>query len=194
MAFGEAASQEVRLVGKLAPVAKLRVSTISPPGPDVMILQAEDGRPSGVRITEVGVQVGHVAGQVTLTTGVEAPRELTLLYSWNVSGNLTVDPTNPFLDLRAPAPGVVVRVKSSRKDFRLTAAEIPAGPFVASVENAGDEYAVRVNATAARGASADGRGFLGKLRLVSNDPAEPIKDVPLFALGPLPHQVTERPR
>jgi hypothetical protein len=201
MAFGETDSQEVRLVGKLARAASLRVVTVNPPGPDVAILPAEGDEPAGVRVSDVGRRVGYEAGQVTLATGVDDPKELTLLYSRNVPGNLTVDPTNPYVDLRAPEPGVVVRVTSSRKDFQLTRAEILDGPFAAHVErDPSGGYAVHVTPqSAARpgvdrpqpdkaGPASQQRGFLGKLRLVSNDPAEPTKDLPLFALGPLPRR------
>jgi hypothetical protein len=196
MAFGETASQEVRLVGKLAGAASLRVVTVNPPGPDVAILSAEADKPAGVRVSDVGRRVGYEAGQVTFATGVDDPKELTLLYSRKVPGNLTVDPTNPYLDLRAPEPGVVVRVTSSRKDFQLTRAEILDGPFSARVERApSGGYAVHVTPAKSAGREGQGepgpdsqRGFLGKLRLVSNDPAEPNKDLPLFALGPLPRR------
>jgi hypothetical protein len=188
MAFGETAVEEVRLVGRRASSAHLRIVSVLPPGPDVVIVPAEGLTPEGVRVTDTGSKVGHQAGQITLATGLDDPNELTLLYSWAVAGNLTVDPTNPFLDTRAPDPSVAVRVQSSRQDFRLERVEILAGPFVASVERDGTGlggYSVRVSPVPSHSDGSTQRGFVGQLRLVSNDPAEPTKDVPLFALGPL---------
>ncbi len=186
MAFGETGTEEVRLVGTLAASAHLRILSVRPPGPDVVVLPAQGLTPEGVRVTHTGSEVGHQAGQVTLATGLLDPQELTLLYSWAVSGNLKLDPTNPFLDMRAPDPSVAVRVQSRRQDFRLNRVEILEGPFVASAErDDGGVYSVRVNPASSASDDSPQRGFVGKLRLVSNDPAEPIKDVPLFALGPL---------
>src|SRR5450432_3240604 len=92
-------SAEVRLVGHVAATAELSVESIDPSGPDVTVLAAEETRPQGVRVTMVGTRVGQRAGQVTLSTGLDDPKKLTLLYSWEVAGYLTVDPTNPFVDL-----------------------------------------------------------------------------------------------
>jgi hypothetical protein len=122
---------------------------------------------------------------VQVATGLEQPRTLTLLYSSQVLGNMSVDPTNPFIDLRAPGPvGVKVRVTSRRPDFRLDAARMVEGPFEASFvrDETGRAYVVNVGLRHDR-LPDDQRGLLGTLRLVSNDPAEPEKDVPLFALG-----------
>ena len=187
LAVGEQDSQEVRLNGRLAMSARLAVEAVDPPGPDVVVVPAQDDRPQGLRLTVVGSQVGRAAGQVRAATGLAKPKELTLLYSWQVIGNLTVDPTNPYIDLRAPPPiGVVVKVSSSRPDFRLDDAWVVEGPFEASF--ARDEpargYSVRVQVDPSRIAGGQ-RGLSGTLRLVSNDPSEPRKDVPLFALGSL---------
>ena len=187
LAFGETRSGEVRLMGKLAAAARLSVKTVDPPGPSVTILSAEGPLPQGVRVTVAGSEVGRRAGQVSLATGLADPKELTVLYSWQVLGNLNVDPTNPFIDLRAPPPvGVDVRVASRLKDFRLDQAQIVSGPFQATVarDDAAGGYVVHVSAVDS-GSNDDSRGTLGTIRLLSNDPAEPQKDVQVFALGPL---------
>jgi len=187
LAFGETRSEEVRLMGKLAAAARLSVKAIDPPGPRVTILPAEGTRPQGVRVTVTGSEVGRRAGQVSLATGLADPKELTVLYSWQVLGNLNVNPTNPFIDLRAPPPvGVDVRVTSRLKDFRLDQAQIVSGPFQATVarDDADGGYVVHVSAVDP-GSYDDSRGTLGTIRLLSNDPAEPRKDVQVFALGPL---------
>jgi hypothetical protein len=194
LAFGEKGSEEIRLMGKLASAARLTVETIDPPGPDVTILPADGAQPQGVRVTMVGTQVGQRAGQVSLATGLNEPKELTILYSWKVVGDLTVDPTNPFIDLRAPPPvGVAIHVTSSRKDFRLDQAQMVDGPFQASFvrDQAAGGYTVHV--TVADSGSSDGsRGSVGTLRLISNDPAEPRKDIQVLALGPLQRGVLRR--
>jgi hypothetical protein len=187
LAFGETRSDEIRLVGRLAAAARLSVKSVDPPGPVVTVLPAEGTRPQGVRITMVGTAVGQTAGQVTLSTGLDDPKEITCLYSGKVVGHLTVDPTNPFIDLRAPPPaGVAIHVTSDRKDFRLDRAQIVDGPFEASVgrDAATGGYAVQVT-LAPSGSNDSSRGAVGTLRLFSNDPAEPRKDVKVFALGPL---------
>jgi hypothetical protein len=183
--FGEKASDEVRLIGRLATTAHLKVESIQPPGPEVVVLPAEAEKPQGVRVTISGTRVGTVAGQVSIATGVENPKTLTLLYSSHVVGNLTVVPTNPFIDFHAPGPiGVVMHVTSRRGDFGLTDARIVEGTFEASFarDDAGEGYAVTIHVRIDQ-IPEEQRGLLGKLRLVSNDPAEPQKDVPIFALG-----------
>lgn len=184
-AFGEKAMGEVRLVGRLAATARLKVESIDPPGPEVAIMPSEGEKPEGVRVTLTGTRVGTLAGQVSLTTGVARPSTLTLLYSSQVLGNVSVEPTNPLLDLHALGPaGVSVRVTSRRQDFRVDRAWVAEGPFEASLarDDAGLGYVVRVVVRADQ-VSGDPRGLVGTLRLFSNDPAEPQKDVPLFALG-----------
>jgi len=183
--FGATAMSEIRLTGRLAPIAQLRVETIDPAGPEVVVVPCDGEKPQGLRLTLAGTHVGSVAGQVLVATGLEDPTTLTVLYSSKVTGNLLVDPTNPFIDVHVAAPAVaVVRVTSSREDLRLDDARVRDGPFEAtfSRDQSGHGYVVKV-AFRAEQASEQQRGALGTLRLLSNDPAEPEKDVPLFALG-----------
>lgn len=184
-AFGGTASDEVRLVGRMSTAARLKIESIDPPGPTAELLAADVDKPQGVRLSITGARVGTMAGQVTFSTGLEKPKELTLLYSVHVLGSVSVDPTNPFIDLSAPGSGgVAVHVTSRRRDFRLNAIRMVAGPFEASAErdDAGRGYVVRVVVREDQ-VPEEQRGLLGTLRLVSNDPAEPQKDVPIFALG-----------
>jgi hypothetical protein len=102
-----------------------------------------------------------------------------------VIGNLTVDPTNPYVDSYAPGGArVVVNVSSKRDDFRLDDARVVEGPFESTFDRdeAAHVYAVQVRLVPSQVPPGQ-RGSVGKLRLISNDPAEPQKDVPLFALG-----------
>jgi hypothetical protein len=183
--FGETASEEVWLVGRQAAAARLEIDSVEPAGPEVDVVPARSGGPQGLRLTMTGTHVGTVAGQIVVETGLEKPRTLTLLYSSQVLGSLSVDPTNPFIDLRASGPvGATIRVTSDRKNFRLDSARIVEGPFEAKFgrDEVGHGYLVSVGVVKDRHLE-EQRGLLGTLRLMSNDPAEPQKDVPVFALG-----------
>jgi hypothetical protein len=186
--FGQTGSEEVQLIGKLAHDASLHIESVDPPGPTATVVPADGGAPQGVRVTVVGKKVGVRAGQVTIATGLEEPRTLTLLYTSTVVGNLTVNPSNPFVDLRAPPPvGVTVHVMSRRKDFRLADVQTLDGPFEGHItrDEVNGGYQVRVVVAPWDGKD-DFRGSMGHLRLISNDPAEPRKDVEVLGLGPLP--------
>jgi hypothetical protein len=185
LAFGETHSQDAQLTGRLAMKAHLEVKLVDPPGPAITVVPASDGSPPRLRLTVHAVRVGWVAGQVAVKTGLDTPPELTLLYTVRVLGNITVDPTNPVIDLYDTGQaGIVVRVSSRRNDFRLDDAEVIEGPFEATLARSEPShgYTVQVRSVASRIPRGQ-RGLLGTLRLVSNDPAEPRKDVPLFALG-----------
>jgi hypothetical protein len=185
--FGKEDSRDVRLMGSLAFAAHLAVDAIEPAGPDVKVIAADEDKPAGLRLRCASLHVGSTAGQVRVTTGLDKPSHLTLLYTCRVIGNLNVNPTNPYVDLRAPGPGgVVVHVSSSRADFRLDQVRAVEGPFEASFarDSGGQGYSVFVRAGGSQ-VPEEVRGAIGKLRLLSNDPAEPEKDVPLIALGPL---------
>jgi hypothetical protein len=193
--FGVVSSLDVRLTGALARDA--RPAIVGGEGAEVTasVLSPEGSRPPGVRLTLSGRHAGRGVGHVVVSTGLGDPRELVLYYGWSVPGNLTVSPSNPYLDLRGPGAQVVeIAVASSRPDFRLQRAEVVAGPFAASVApaRAAGHYQVRVRAVE-RGVSDGDRGFLGKLILISNDPAEPRKEIPLLAMGPLHPSAGSRP-
>lgn len=184
-AFGGTNTQEIRLTGVRAMDARLAVRSADPPGSVIATIAAEKGKPQGLRLTLTGTRVGRAAGRIELTSGLPKPETLTLLYSWQVTGNLNVSPTNPYIDLGAPKPGgVTVQVSSSRPDFRLDGAVITDGPFEATFarDESTHAYAVRVGVLGNQ-VPAEQRGLLGKLRLVSNDPAEPQKELSIFALG-----------
>jgi hypothetical protein len=190
--FGQPAIKEVRLVGPLA--GQVRPTVVRVEGTEVTAtpLAAEGGqpgRPPGVRLTLSGKRAGQGVGNVVVSTGLPDPKELVLYYGWKVPGHLTVTPSNPYFDLRQPGGHVVeLSVASTRSDFRLLRAEVVDGPFAAQI--APPSVAARaggpirtVEVRVVESARSDRRGFLGKLVLFSNDPAEPRKEVPLFALG-----------
>jgi len=186
--FGTTQRKEVVLVGALASRARLKVESISDPGPEALVLPAEDGRPPRVVLSLHAAQVDRRAGHVVLATGLPRPERLTLPYSWWVRGNLEISPSTPYINLRSPgSKEVTIAVRSSRKDFHLHAAPVLEGPFVTSVsrEQSGPAFLVRVVALEQRIAESGERGVLGKIELISNDPFEPRRAVPVLALGVL---------
>lgn len=189
--FGAPSSKDVRLTGELAPQARLTIVRVEGTEIVASLLPPEGERAAGVRLTLSGRRVGQEVGQVVVSTGLVDPKELVLYCGWKVPGNLTVTPSNPYLNLRLSGPHVVqIAVASRRPDFRLGRAEVTAGPFAARVlpATAGGPRIIEVRLIEA-GLAGGERGFLGKLVFVSNDPAEPRKEVPLFALG-APDQAT----
>ena len=89
------------------------------PDPGVDVVNAGEGKAQGLRVTQAGTHVGSVAGQVSVATGLEKPGTLTLLYSSQVLGGLTVRSDQPF---RRPAragtgQGVVLHVASNALIF-----------------------------------------------------------------------------
>jgi hypothetical protein len=185
-AFGDVQSKEVRLIGRLAREAHLQIRAIDEGGPEAKVLAAGNQRPQGLRLTLAGKRVDRRVGRVLVSTGLVQPKELSLPYAWRVRGNLEVSPSNPYFNLRDPdAQERTVTVTSARPDFRLLEAAVIAGPFQARIERgpaAMRGYVVRISVVES-GIPPGERGVQGKLLLVSNDPAEPKKELPLFALG-----------
>jgi hypothetical protein len=128
--------------------------------------------------------VADGAGGLRVATGVEGRDPLAFSFTYRVRGFIDVTPSRPYVNLRDGTNRVSVFVSSRRPDFELRRVEIVDGPFRAELgeRNPGRGHSVRVYALPERIADAD-RGVLGRMLLVSNDPAEPAKEVPLFALG-----------
>jgi hypothetical protein len=182
--FGQPASREVRLVGPLAGHVKPTVVRVEGTEVTATPLAAQGGQPAGVRLTLLGKQAGQGVGNVVISTGLADPKELVLYYGWKVPGNLTVTPSNPYFDLRLPGRHVVeLSVASTRPDFRLSGAQVAAGPFAAHLAPPSGGTTRTVEIQVIESGLSDQRGFLGKLILWSNDPAEPRKEIPLLALG-----------
>jgi hypothetical protein len=186
-ALGQVASVDARLTGPLARDARLKPEPVGDAALQVTVLPAEGGRASGLRLTFKGDRVGVRTGGVVVSTNVAWPRELTLLYSLRVAGNLSIDPSNPYIDLLAPGRKErVVRIRSTRQDFQLRQANVVEGPFTAAIEQDQTTKAYSVRIGFDEGAvTGQQRGFLGKVQILSNDPGEPKKEIPVFALGTL---------
>ena len=185
MPFAEERSVDVHMQGALSDEARLALKDAGDAGISVTPLPAEHGAPRGLRLRVQGMKVGVHAGSIVLTTNLRRPRELTLAYSCEVRGSLAVAPNAPYFDLRAPgALERQISVQSSQPGFKVRAVRVAEGPFSASFaprDSVGD-YTVTVSVQAAR-ITDDARGSLGRLIIVSNDRAEPEKELPLFAFG-----------
>jgi hypothetical protein len=185
LAFGERREKVVKLVGHRAREARLRPSRADARAPKFELLPASNSALPAIRVEVAADRVERRVGQLYFATGLDEPREISLTYAIDVTGNLTVNPTTPYFNLREPPPRErVLLVSSKRGDFVLHAAEVSQGPFRASFtrDEARRSYAVHVRFVDERLPDGE-RGALGTLLLVSNDPAEPRKEVPLFALG-----------
>jgi hypothetical protein len=188
---GERRAVTARLAGRMAPGARLTIEHVDDPALDVQVLPPDGSGAAGLRLTFTGDRAGVRTGQVLVATGLADPAQLALLYSLRVPSNVTVTPSNPFLDLRDPgARERRLEVRGRGPDFRVESVQVVSGPFRATVESDGATTGgvaairVRVDESAVRGNPQ--RGFLGKLRIHGNDPGQPAVDVPLLAMGALP--------
>ncbi len=185
--FGISSSRDFPLVGELAREAKPAIvgvegaelsASVIPPG------LSSTGAPS-IRLTTSGRRVGESVGHVVVSTGLPDPKELVLYFRARVPGTLSVSPTNPYIDLRLTPPHVVrLSVGNSRPEFRLLRVDVTSGPFAARIAPGARDGRYTIEVQAVESAVATGeRGFLGRLLLTSNDPAEPRKEIPLLAMG-----------
>jgi hypothetical protein len=175
----------------MAPGARLTIEHVDDPALQVEVLPPDGSGAAGLRLTFTGDRAGVRTGQVVVATGLAEPAQLTLLYSLRVPSRVTVTPSNPFLDLRDPgAHERRLEVRGSGPDFRVESVQIVSGPFRAAVESDGATTcglaAIRVRADELAIRGNPQRGFIGKLRIRSNDPGQPTTDVPLFAMGAVP--------
>jgi hypothetical protein len=181
--FGQGGESEARLRGRLARSARLTLAGAPPPGMDVSILPATRDGAQGAKLALKEPPVGVHAGSLRFHTALEAPVTLELPYSVKVTGTLTVSPTNPVLDLAAPAgTRAIVAVTSTQPGFRVERAEVLEGPFSTRVRNEAGGAAIEVSLVAAKFPEG-ARGANGRIRIVSNDRTEPNRELSLFALG-----------
>jgi len=187
-ALGERHTADARLSGPAVAHAHLTIDHVDDPALHVEVLAPDGSGAAGLRLTFTGDRAGVRTGQVVVTTGIDEPARLTLLYSLRVPSRITVTPSNPIFDLRDPSGRErLLQARGRGPDFRVAAVEIVHGPFRAAIESDGTTTAgaaairVRVDETAICGSPQ--RGFLGKLRIRDNDPTQPTTDVPLFAMG-----------
>ena len=187
--FGGETTEEFRLTGAGAPDAKLRLVSGGDPDLRVEALPAGGGATAGLRIHVSGRAVGARVGTLLIATGLAATPQVPLLFALRVRGTMRVAPTNPVIDLgQREGPATVIAVSSPRADFAVSTVEIVRGPFAATFRRApGGAAAFEITVTAqAATLPVDARGAVGTLVVVSNDEAEPRKEIPLFAFGARP--------
>lgn len=185
LAFGGTETRELRLTGKLAADARLTLLESDDPTPKVDLLPADPRASAGIRVTLTATRAETRIAHLRLSTGLERPKELAVTVTWRVTSDLVIEPSNPYFNLREPPPHErFLRVSSKRAGLKLYAVEVRDGPFEATLvrDEATDAYSVRVAVLDSKVPEGE-RGVLGKLLIASNDPAEPRKIVPLFALG-----------
>jgi hypothetical protein len=205
--YGEAQTREAWITGKLADKATLTVTSIESddgmPGDKPVDPKKKEAAPApkkdkgivAVEVTEKkegdkvqrgltfkvkADKVGSGRGTVEVSTGVPEVPTLKLWFNWNIAGNLQGIPRNLYFSGQGPGGrSRVIRIRSKRPDFKLTAARVVEGPFKAQVEipDAGDAAQVTVTVTEPEQPPAAGdkppEPKTGKLELVSNDPLEP---------------------
>ncbi|MGC4087398.1 MAG: DUF1573 domain-containing protein [Polyangiaceae bacterium] len=175
---GEERSEDVRLLGDRLAEARLSVVESGPAGCKAELASG------ALRVTCRGGAPGLGSGDVVLTTGLDEPARLTLPCTLDVRGDIKVSPTNPYFNLRTSGPKqVLLELQSAREDFQVSRVEVVDGAFSAKLEQVGAHaYRVDLRVDEARISPQD-RSALGTLRIFSNDPSEPQKDVPLSAFG-----------
>jgi hypothetical protein len=183
--FGETQTRELRLIGHLAPSARLSLLARDDATPNVELLAPIATEPARLRVTLKAARVETRVARLRIGTGLSDPKELSVLVTWKVASSLQVEPSNPYFNLREPPPHErTVQIRSRRAGLQVHAAEVTEGPFLAELQanpTAGS-YSVRLRVLDDKVPEGE-RGALGKLLIASNDPAEPRKEVPLFALG-----------
>jgi hypothetical protein len=175
----------VHVQGALAAQAKLTLDSAGEAGIEVTPLPTTNGAGAALRLRVKGKKVGVHVGSIAFSTNLPRPRQLSLPYSCEVTGSLAVTPSTPYFDLKAPGAQVrQISVRSSQSGFAVRGVRVEEGPFSASFTRSATsgEYTVTVAVEPARMQS-DARGTLGRLLILSNDRAEPEKELPLFAFG-----------
>ncbi len=185
--FGSSRTVEVALQGTWAPDAKLGIASVTG---DLLSAEPLGKTPPsdrrGVRVTLDAKRIGEGAGNVVVSTGVAPIPEIVLPVSWLVRGNVEVRPSTLVFDPETP-PGLVriLRVSSSKADFRIDAALASTSVFDATVVKLGSPGAFEVRVSL-RGAEAAGQSPTGNLTLKTNDPWQKSIVVPLRTEGEVP--------
>jgi hypothetical protein len=135
----------------------------------------------GLELKLKGDKVSSGSGKVTIATGLPKPQQLELHLTWGVTSTLQVEPDHlSFGAGQGEGQERVLRVWSKKPSFRLLQVRVLDGPFAAAIEKPESLAVFKVKVTWNRpppGKHAE--TGVGKLQLVSNDPAEPKKLVEL---------------
>ena len=205
--FGHQAAVEVRLVGRRAREARLL--TLSSDGAadaddsdratdasdddsvdvEARPLASTPGHAAGLDIRCSGKRPGTHVGHLRFQTGLNAPSEIGLSWSCRVSGTLTVAPSDLYFNLKDPGQHEQrLSVRSTYSEFRIRSVKVLNGPFrVAEFDSRRPEtpIAIAVDRRKFQTMGAGLRGAIGRLRIVSNDPTEPVKEIALLGFGRL---------
>jgi hypothetical protein len=135
----------------------------------------------GLEIKLKGDRVASGSGKVTVGTGLPKPEHLELHLTWGVTSTLQVEPDNlRFGAGQGEGHERALRVWSKKPNFRLLRVRVLEGPFTAALEKPESLAVFKVRVT--WNGPLPGRHAetgVGKLQLISNDPAEPKKVVEL---------------
>lgn len=194
--YGVAKTERVLLTGKLLDKATPQVAKVesqrrgdSPveadKDPILAVLsvrlfeeQAGDTKRKGLELKLKGDRISAGSGKVTLATGLPNPAQLELNLTWGVTSTLQVDPDSLNFAEQPGGHQRVLRVSSRKPDFRLARVRVLDGPFTAAIDGPASNGAFKVNVTwNAPPPGGHSESNVGKLQLISNDPAEPKKVV-----------------
>ena len=140
----------------------------------------------GLELNLKGDRITSGSGKVTMATGLPRPEQLELHFTWGVTGTLQVDPDNLSFDPGRPEGHErILRVQSKKPGFRLLRVRVLDGPFAAALEKPESPAVFKVKVTWNGPLPGEhAQPGTGKLQLISNDPAEPKKEVELRIVTP----------
>ena len=135
----------------------------------------------GLELKLKGDRVASGSGKVTVATGLPRPALLELQLTWGVASTLHLDPDSLNFSVGQPEGHErILRVWSKKPNFRLLRVRVLDGPFVAALERPESPAVFKVRVTWHGPLPGDhAEPDIGKLQLISNDPAEPKKVVDL---------------
>jgi hypothetical protein len=191
MPFGENRVEEVRVIGARADKVRLskpRIEVLSAPeqamksrklGMHFEILPPRQGKTAGLRIRLKASAVGVYNGRIIVNTGLDRPTEASLAFTITVTGTLQITPEVVHFNMLEPGvKSRVIDIKSTQPNFALLSVKPLRGAVETAIENGPSPGHYRVKLTL-RNETPDSEGVLGKIRIVTNDPAEPVRELPL---------------
>jgi hypothetical protein len=183
--IGDQSKREVWFSGARASTAHVTIDKTTNPDISAELIHETKGDAArqGIRVTVKATTLGHFHGGVILSTDLEKKPKLTHFFEWTVLGNVEVAPRALHFETGAPSQGAagdekVAVIKSRVDGFEVRAAKSSSAVFSAEVRRTtppgGYELHVRVvdrNALA--------RTEVASVELSTNDPVEPVINVPI---------------
>jgi hypothetical protein len=183
--FGERATREVRLFGKLADDESVAIAGTGDDLVSAVLHRVRAPRGATLQIECRGDRVGMHAGSIRFALPKGSGPDAALSWGCKVKGTLTVEPATPYFNLRQSGDrATTVIVKSTKPGFKVLGARVTEGPFLADVRPRlpSGEYAIIVKVRN-RLVPDEARAVTGTLLVTSNDETEPRKSIPLFGMG-----------